>query len=37
LADEVVPVGEILARHYRTAVGPWRAYMPALDRVAAAE
>jgi uncharacterized damage-inducible protein DinB len=30
-------VGEVLARNYRTAVGPWRAYMPALDRVAAAE
>jgi DinB family protein len=30
-------VGEVLARSYRTAVGPWRAYMPALDRVAEAE
>lgn len=30
-------VGEVLARHYRDDVGPWRAYLPALDRVAAAE
>jgi len=30
-------VGEVLARHYREDVGPWRAYMPALDRVAEAE
>jgi uncharacterized damage-inducible protein DinB len=30
-------IGEVLARNYRTAVGPWRAYMPALDRVAEAE
>ena len=33
----VAQVGEVLARHYRVAVGPWRAYMPALDRVAPAE
>ena len=33
----VAQVGEVLARTYRTAVGPWRAYMPALDRVAEAE
>jgi hypothetical protein len=30
-------VGEVLARRYRADVGPWRAYMPALDRVAGAE
>lgn len=30
-------VGEVLARRYREDVGPWRAYMPALDRVAEAE
>lgn len=30
-------VGEVLARRYRVDVGPWRAYLPALDRVAAAE
>ena len=30
-------IGEVLARHYREAVGPWRAYLPALDRVAEAE
>jgi DinB superfamily len=30
-------VGEVLARHYREEVGPWRAYLPALDRTAAAE
>jgi DinB family protein len=30
-------VGEVLARRYRDDVGPWRAYMPALDRVAEAE
>jgi uncharacterized damage-inducible protein DinB len=30
-------IGEVLARHYRDAVGPWRAYLPALDRVADAE
>lgn len=30
-------VGEVLARNYRIAVGPWRAYMPALERVAVAE
>lgn len=30
-------IGEVLARHYRDAVGPYRAYLPAMDRVAAAE
>jgi hypothetical protein len=30
-------VGEVLARRYRQDVGPWRAYLPALDRVADAE
>jgi DinB superfamily len=30
-------IGEALARCYRTEVGPYRKYMPALDRVAAAE
>lgn len=30
-------VGEVLARRYRDDVGPWRAYLPALDRVAEAE
>lgn len=30
-------VGEVLARRYREDVGPWRAYLPALDRVADAE
>lgn len=30
-------IGEVLARSYRIAVGPWRAYMPALERVAEAE
>jgi hypothetical protein len=30
-------IGEVLARRYREDVGPWRVYMPALDRVAAAE
>jgi hypothetical protein len=30
-------VGEVLARRYRTDVGPYRAYLPALDRVAEAE
>lgn len=30
-------IGEVLARNYREDVGPWRAYMPALDRVAGAE
>lgn len=30
-------IGEVLARHYRDEVGPYRAYLPALDRVAAAE
>jgi hypothetical protein len=30
-------VGEVLARHYRDEVGPWRTYLPALDRVAEAE
>ena len=30
-------ISDVLARHYRIDVGPWRAYMPALDRVAEAE
>jgi DinB family protein len=30
-------IGEVLARHYRVDVGPWRAYLPALDRVVEAE
>jgi DinB superfamily len=30
-------VGEVLARRYREDVGPWRAYLPALDRTADAE
>lgn len=33
----VAQVGEVLARAYREDVGPWRAYLPALDRVAEAE
>jgi hypothetical protein len=30
-------VGEVLARRYRDDVGPWRAYLPALDRTVEAE
>ena len=30
-------IGEVLARRYQGAVGPWRAYLPALDRTADAE
>lgn len=30
-------IGEVLARRYREDVGPYRAYLPALDRVAEAE
>lgn len=30
-------IGEVLARRYREDVGPYRAYLPALDRVADAE
>jgi len=30
-------VGEVLARRYRDDVGPYRAYLPALDRTADAE
>jgi hypothetical protein len=30
-------IGEVLARRYREDVGPYRAYLPALDRVAPAE
>jgi len=30
-------VSEVLARRYRDDVGPWRVYLPALDRVADAE
>jgi hypothetical protein len=33
----VAQVGEVLARRYREDVGPYRAYLPALDRVAPAE
>lgn len=33
----VAQVGEVLARRYRTDVGPWRAFLPALDRAADAE
>jgi hypothetical protein len=33
----VAQVGEVLARRYREDVGPWRAYLPALDRAAEAE
>ncbi len=33
----VAQVGEVLARGYRDDVGPWRAYLPALDRTADAE
>src|SRR5919205_1984557 len=29
----IAQVSEVLARHYRTDVGPWRAYLPALDRI----
>ena len=30
-------IGEVLARRYREDVGPYRAYLPALDRVAEAQ
>ena len=30
-------IGEVLARRYRDDVGPYRAYLPALDRTAEAE
>lgn len=30
-------IDEVLARRYRTEVGPWRAYLPALERTADAE
>jgi hypothetical protein len=33
----VAQVGEVLARRYRDDVGPWRAFLPALDRTAEAE
>jgi hypothetical protein len=33
----VAQVAEVLARRYRDAVGPWRAYLVALDRTADAE
>jgi hypothetical protein len=33
----VAQVGEVLARRFRETVGPYRKYMPALDRVAEAE
>jgi hypothetical protein len=33
----VAQISEVLARRYRQTVGPYRTYMPALDRVAEAE
>lgn len=33
----IAQIGEVLARRYRDDVGPWRAYLPALDRTADAE
>jgi hypothetical protein len=33
----VAQVGEVLARRYRVDVGPYRTYLPALDRTADAE
>ena len=30
-------IGEVLARAYTADVGPWRQYLPALDRIASAE
>jgi hypothetical protein len=33
----VAQISEVLARRYRQTVGPYRRYMPALDRVAEAE
>ena len=33
----IAQISEVLARRYRETVGPWRAYLPALDRAAAAE
>jgi hypothetical protein len=33
----VAQISEVLARRYRQTVGPYRKYMPALDRVAEAE
>lgn len=33
----VAQIGEVLARRYRDDVGPWRAFLPALDRTAEAE
>ena len=33
----VAQIGEVLARRYRDDVGPWRAYLPALEREAPAE
>ena len=35
--DREGQVGEVLARQYRNAVGPWRAYLPTLDQVVEAE
>jgi uncharacterized damage-inducible protein DinB len=33
----IAQVGEVLARRYRDDVGPWRAFLPALDRTSDAE
>ena len=33
----VAQISEVLARHYRDAVGPWRVLLPALEKVADAE
>jgi hypothetical protein len=33
----IAQIGDVLARRNRDAVGPWRAYLPSLDRVAEAE
>jgi uncharacterized damage-inducible protein DinB len=30
-------MGEVLARHYRDDIGPWRRHLPAMERVAEAE
>ncbi|WP_027345157.1 DinB family protein [Hamadaea tsunoensis] len=40
VAHDLTHIGqasEVLARHYREDVGPWRAYMPALNGTAPAE
>jgi hypothetical protein len=33
----IAQIGEVMARRYRDEVGPWRAYLPALERRADAE